>query len=99
MVCLLIPVAIASLGLKGDLDPVAETQESEHSLSIETWHKVLFLVLGVAGLISVPIFKAITHLPPFVGMMGALGVLWIVSELVSHTMDERTRSSTGSWQC
>jgi Na+/H+ antiporter NhaD/arsenite permease-like protein len=95
LVCLLVPVAIASFGLKGDLEPMVDNKESEHELSIETWHKVLFLILGVGGLISVPIFKAITHLPPFVGMMGALGVLWIVSELVGHTMDERTRSSTG----
>ena len=59
------------------------------------WHRALFLVLGLAGLMVVPIFKACTHLPPFMGMILSLGVLWVVSELVSHTMDDKTRSSTG----
>ena len=44
--------------------------------------------MGVAGLISVPIFKTITHLPPYIGMLLALGVLWVVSELINPDMDE-----------
>ena len=42
------------------------------------------LTLGVAGLISVPFFKklTITHLPPYLGMLLALGIIWIVSELM-----------------
>ena len=42
--------------------------------------KVIFF-LGVGGLIFVPIFKSITHLPPFVGILLVLGVLWTVSEI------------------
>src|SRR5690606_16351344 len=41
-----------------------------------------------AGLISVPVFKTVTHLPPYLGMLLALGVLWIVSELINPHMDE-----------
>src|SRR5690606_33186183 len=62
---------------------------------IQEWHRTLFLVLGVLGLLSVPVFKAYTHLPPFVGRMLSLAVLWIVSEFVDRTLDEATRSSTG----
>lgn len=40
-----------------------------------------YLFLGVGLLISVPIFKTLTHLPPFMGMMAALGVLWLISEI------------------
>ncbi len=93
--CLLVPLLLVSRQLKGELDPVVAEPESEDDLSIEYWHKLLFLVLGVVGLLSVPIFKTFTHLPPFMGMMLALGALWLASELTSHTMDERTRSSTG----
>jgi Na+/H+ antiporter NhaD/arsenite permease-like protein len=53
------------------------------------------LILGLIGLLGVPVFKAVTHLPPFMGIMLSLSILWIVSELVSHTLDEYTRSSTG----
>jgi len=46
------------------------------------------LFVGVGGLISVPIFKTVTHLPPYLGMLLALGVLWVVSELINPDMDE-----------
>lgn len=41
----------------------------------------VFLFLGIGLLILVPIIKALTHLPPFIGMMGALAVIWLISEL------------------
>jgi Na+/H+ antiporter NhaD/arsenite permease-like protein len=93
--CLMIPLLLITPRLKGRLEPIAETQESREEKTIEQWHKALFLTLGVLGLLSVPIFKTYTHLPPFMGMMLSLGALWLVSEMVSNTMDERTRSSTG----
>lgn len=95
MACLLVPLGILSTRLKGELEPPKETEADLEEKSIETWHKALFLCLGVAGLLSVPIFKTYTHLPPFMGMMLSLGSLWLASELVSHTMDEKTKSSTG----
>ena len=94
-VCLLIPLLITSRWLKGDLPPVSEVGDENDDKTIQPWHRTLFLVLGLGGLMTVPIFKALTHLPPFMGMVMSLGVLWIASELVSHTMDEKTRSSTG----
>jgi Na+/H+ antiporter NhaD/arsenite permease-like protein len=95
MACLLVPLGILSTRLKGELEHPKETEADREEKSIETWHKALFLCLGVAGLLSVPIFKTYTHLPPFMGMMLSLGALWLASELVSHTMDEKTKSSTG----
>ncbi len=55
----------------------------------------LFLALGLLGLLSVPLFKAVTHLPPYMGMMLSLSVLWLVSEWVSADQDETVRTSTG----
>ncbi len=93
--CLLIPLLIASRWMKGDLPPVSIERDENDDKTIQPWHRALFLVLGLAGLMLVPIFKACTHLPPFMGMILSLGALWVVSELVSHTMDDKTRSSTG----
>lgn len=93
--CLLVPLLWVTPRLKGALEQASHINESEEEKGIEGWHKALFLALGVLGLLSVPIFKTFTHLPPFMGMMLALGTLWLVSEIVSHTMDEKTRSSTG----
>lgn len=61
----------------------------------KSWQPWLFLILGLAGLLGVPAFKSVTHLPPYMGMILSLSILWLVSELVSHTLDEATRSSTG----
>lgn len=94
-VCLLVPLLLASRWMKGELPPVSTETDENDDKSIQPWHRALFLVLGLIGLMTVPIFKAYTHLPPFMGMVLSLGVLWLVSELVSHTLDERTRSSTG----
>jgi Na+/H+ antiporter NhaD/arsenite permease-like protein len=46
------------------------------------------LFMGVFGLVSVPVFKTVTHLPPYLGMLLALGVLWVTSELINPDMDE-----------
>jgi len=93
--CLLVPLLLISPTLKGEVEPPAEQNDEGDDKSIEGWHRALFLCLGIAGLLSVPVFKTYTHLPPFMGMMLSLGALWLVSELVSHTMDEKTKSSTG----
>src|SRR5690606_27229686 len=44
--------------------------------------------VGVGALISVPVFKTVTHLPPYLGMMLGLGFLWVVSELMNSELDE-----------
>lgn len=96
LACLLVPLLVISRQLKGDLPSVDEnTIHTDDERNVATWHKVLFLSLGVGGLLSVPLFKAYTHLPPYMGMMLSLGVLWLTSEFTSHTMDEKTKSSTG----
>lgn len=98
LVCLLVPLIGMTFVMRGELSQISHEEQHRNNgidKRIRVWHQWLFLVLGLLGLLSVPIFKAVTHLPPYMGMMLSLGVLWIVSELVSHTMDEFTRSSTG----
>ena len=93
--CLLVPLLVMSRGMKGDLPQGNAIQESKHMKNLEPWHQALFLALGIGSLLSVPVFKFFTHLPPFMGMILALSVVWMVSEIVKHTLDERTRTSTG----
>jgi Na+/H+ antiporter NhaD/arsenite permease-like protein len=81
--------------MRGQLPTPADHQPNPREKNIQPWHQALFLSLGLLGLLSVPIFKTYTHLPPFMGMMLSLSVLWIASELVSHTLDEQTRTTTG----
>lgn len=51
----------------------------------------IMLLVGLGGMLSVPIFKTITHLPPYLGMMGALGLIWVASEIIHKDKDEADR--------
>lgn len=84
LVCMILPFLVASflkpfqgtittLPTRADVD----SRNQEKLLSSQT-----MLITGIAALIFVPIFKTITHLPPYVGMMLGLGVVWLVSEYV-----------------
>lgn len=93
--CLLLPLIVQSLWLPGELEQAPSGSQRHLDKNLKPWHQWLFLILGVGGLLSVPVFKAVTHLPPFMGMLLALSLLWLASEMISHTLDEKTRSSTG----
>jgi Na+/H+ antiporter NhaD/arsenite permease-like protein len=94
LVCLIIPLVYLQFTLTGEL---GERDSGSHSVGSAHSHlgsgKTIrgsrtMLFVGVGGLVSVPIFKTITHLPPYLGMLLALGVLWVVSELINPHMDE-----------
>lgn len=51
----------------------------------------IVFALGLAGLAAVPVFKAVTHLPPFVGVLFALGLLWTVGDLLHRGKDPAAR--------
>jgi Na+/H+ antiporter NhaD/arsenite permease-like protein len=93
IVCLLAPLLALSAVMKGELDAAPEAVAPPRSVAArQRW---LFLCLGLGGLVAVPVFKTLTHLPPYVGMMLSLAVVWCVSEVVNNRADEETRSSTG----
>lgn len=80
LVCLLIPLFVISLSLKGKTIEGAKKTEENHGTSFE---KKLIFFLGIGGLLFVPVFKTVTHLPPYMGILFVLSILWIVSELLS----------------
>ena len=88
VISMVIPAYILSLSLKGEL-VVPETKRSinlQEEYLTGGQRKTIFY-LGVGGLIFVPIFKTITHLPPFVGILLVLGVLWTVTETMYRHLD------------
>jgi len=84
IVCALVPLIYVSLfqrkSLGGDLP-------STKPKKLDKENRFIFF-LGIAGLISVPIFKQVTHLPPYVGMLLALGVIWVVADLLHRNKGE-----------
>ncbi|EIW93442.1 citrate transporter [Capnocytophaga sp. oral taxon 412 str. F0487] len=75
-VCLIVPLFVASFLpiFKGKID----TSDSEESITYKSSMPVL--VIGFISIIFVPIFKSITHLPPYIGMLFALATMWFISE-------------------
>lgn len=82
LVNLLVPLCIVSLIQRGrtvDAPPVASTAGKKPVTLME--RNVVFF-LGLAVLIAVPIFKTYTHLPPFMGVLLGLGILWVVADVI-----------------
>jgi Na+/H+ antiporter NhaD/arsenite permease-like protein len=86
IVCMLVPLIFLSFTLKGTLGERVERADAHKDDIVTTGNLMLFL--GLTALISVPVFKTITHLPPYLGMMLGLGVLWVVSEIINPHLDE-----------
>ena len=97
LICLLVPLFILSFILKGEVG--RPEQEQHHVDAVYTnqkqWTSYLFLCVGVGALVFVPIFKTITHLPPYVGMLGGLSIMWMLSEII-HRNDEGGEKSQQS---
>ena len=99
LVSMVIPAYILSLSLKGSLVIEKDTAVIEDSDVLSPAQRKSIFFLGVGGLIFVPIFKTITHLPPFVGILLVLGVLWTVTEIYYtriHQEGEDTANNTNT---
>ena len=81
VVSMVVPAYILSLSLKGELTFKEESATVTAEQALTASQRKMVFLLGVGGLIFVPIFKSITHLPPFVGILLVLGVLWAVTEI------------------
>jgi len=88
VVCMLTPLLFLTFTMKGDLGLSPHVQNM-NTASI-TGRKRIF-ILGLLALISVPIFKTYTHLPPYMGMLAGLGALWMVSEFLHSELDEAVK--------
>lgn len=77
--CMLIPTLIASFlpAFKGNFGSFEESESEENPASLK------MLIIGISAILFVPIFKTVTHLPPYIGMMLSLGVVSIIAEIIS----------------
>ena len=84
---MVIPVAILAISLKGKFDKSQNLVTGEVSQFTKTQRNIIFW-LGVGGLVFVPIFKTLTHLPPFMGILLVLGILWTTTEIFHYNTSE-----------
>jgi Na+/H+ antiporter NhaD/arsenite permease-like protein len=88
----LIPLLVIAYALRGQVvvaPPVRGVSGQDSETTV--FERVLMLGLGLGILVLVPVFKTVTHLPPFLGILFGLGVLWMVGDLIHRkkTDDEK----------
>ena len=86
---LAIPLIVVSFMLKGK--PVGKKAEQNSSGTSRKLERNLMFAVGLGSLVMVPVFKEITHLPPFMGILSGLGVLWLVGELVHREKSDEEK--------
>jgi Na+/H+ antiporter NhaD/arsenite permease-like protein len=88
----LVPLLVVSWLIRGR-PVVAREADSGFMRDVYTtpFERNLMFCLGIGVLVSVPIFKTVTHLPPFMGVMFGLGILWLAGDLVHRGKDDELR--------
>ncbi|HNF42375.1 MAG TPA: sodium:proton antiporter NhaD [Ferruginibacter sp.] len=88
LVSMIIPVLIISRRMKGTLVRMDIQEESPVNFNQNAFERNLVFFVGVGCLLFVPVFKTITHLPPYMGILFGLGLMWMITELIHSGRDE-----------
>ncbi|TAK46384.1 MAG: sodium:proton antiporter [Saprospiraceae bacterium] len=88
--CLLVPLIIISTYLKGEVARPQANANAEEKATASNFEQRLIFWMGIGGLLFVPVFKNVTHLPPFLGMLFSLGVLWVTTEFLHRRKEENS---------
>ena len=91
LVCMIVPLLYISFKLKGSIQSPDLTSLNSEISSVNTYERNLIFYMGVLGLLFVPIFKITTGLPPYVGMLLSLGVLWVTTEILHRNKNYEQR--------
>ncbi|MCB9224201.1 MAG: sodium:proton antiporter NhaD [Crocinitomicaceae bacterium] len=92
IICLVVPLSVLAYKMKGKVVmPSDEVPSHDKSIVVNPFEQKLVLTVGVAALLFVPIFKTFTHLPPFLGILFGLGVLWTITEFLHKGKEEDER--------
>lgn len=92
MVCLLVPLLVLSLTMKGEIQrPHIKTSKEERRDPTTPFERNLVFALGIGALVFVPVFKTVTHLPPYMGILFGLGVLWVVTEVIHRGKNDEDK--------
>ena len=92
LVCLLVPLLVLSMTMKGEIErPDAHSYDDDQSEPTTPFERNLVFILGIGSLLFVPVFKTVTHLPPYMGILLGLGVLWVVTELLHRGKNDADR--------
>ena len=87
-VSLIVPLSLSAYALRGRDVEFKKLVESDHGIRTTDFERSLMFFLGLGILVAVPAFKTATHLPPFMGILFGLGILWLVGDLVHRRKED-----------
>jgi len=90
LICLIVPLVYLSFKLKYKVER-PEAIENVNTKSLSQKHQSIVFFSGVIILMLVPVFKTITHLPPFMGILIGLGILWVITEILHSGKNEEDK--------
>jgi len=88
LICLIVPLLVSSVKFKGTINQ-SHVVKIETDKNLSKRHQYIIFGSGVLILILVPVFKTITHLPPFMGILIGLGILWVITEVMHGAKEEK----------
>ncbi len=91
LACLIVPLTLLSFSQRGKLVVSPKISAASKHMSTTPFEQTLIFCLGIGTLIAVPLFKAVTHLPPFMGILFGLGILWLVGELLHRNKTDDSK--------
>ncbi len=91
IVSLVLPAALISWKMKGNLKHADTMAEENINFTTSDFERNIVFGLGIGSLLFVPVFKTITHLPPYMGILFGLGVMWMITELLHSERDEQEK--------
>lgn len=93
LVCLVVPMLLMMLKLKGKITRPELPAASLLTANSSNAERLTVFFTGVGVLLFVPVFKSVTHLPPFMGILFGLGVLWLVTEIIHKRKNDEEKTS------
>ena len=90
--CLVVPLAWLSFKVKGNVVRPRKSAKKDHYLDpTSNFERNVVFYAGLFGLLMVPVYKTVTHLPPFMGMLLSLGLLWLLTDILHRSKNHEFR--------
>lgn len=90
LLSIIVPLTIISFSMKGEIEPPVKLKNEV--LYTTYRERIIIFIIGVGALLFVPVFKTFTHLPPYMGMLFGLGVLWVFTEIIHYSKPHEVTS-------
>jgi Na+/H+ antiporter NhaD/arsenite permease-like protein len=93
LVCMFVPLLWLSFRLKGEVRRPRRVEQADHYLDpTSKFERNFVFFAGIGGLLMVPVYKTVTHLPPFMGMMLSLGLVWLLTDILHKSKNKEFRT-------